>query len=132
METRLFNSSKDGSTYLLSKHVNNCGEGSLSLRRVNSDGSVSEPLINKNYFNGPGAKCIKRTYANGSSKIRNYPTASFSISEGDSFAMSGKMRKGNIILENLDVKLDKSNLDGLSPMAKRFVRKLGEAFAKIR
>ena len=134
METRLFR--HGGRTYLFTKesqaYQGSPNDYEANLRVVNSDGSVSEPLMTK-----------KR---NGSSIIRKNPHFAsginpwtFDITEGDKLTLSGDLFEGKVeYVSKFEIPVDEygrissDSLEELSPIAKRYLRKVGEFLAKIR
>ena len=121
METRLFR--HGGTTYLFTKesqaYHGSPNDYEANLRVVNSDGSVSEPLMTK-----------KR---NGSSIIRKNPHFAsginpwtFDITEGDKLTLSGEIPVDEY------GRISSDSLEELSPIAKRYLRKVGDFLAKIR
>ena len=137
METRLFK--HGGSTYLFTKESQAYhgypNDYEANLRVVNRDGSVSEPLITKKR---DGSSIIRKNsrFASGVSGIDPW---NFDITEGDKLTLSGALSRGKVeYVSKFEIPVDKNgrissdSLEDLSPIAKRWLRKVGEFLAKIR
>ena len=137
MDTRLFN--RGGRTYLFTKETNTIHGDPKSykatLREIKYDGSVSEPFITKER----GASTITRKnshYRDVSSSINPW---SFEITDGDKLTLSGRLQGGKVeAVDELKIPVDRNgrisgdSLENLSPIAKRWLRKVGEFLAKVK
>ena len=133
IETRLFK--HRGDTYLFTKETNTIPGDPKSykatLREIKYDGSVSEPLITK----GRSGSTITRFREGVSSEINPWK---FKITDGDKLTLSGKHIVGNIreiyefkIPTDGNGTISRDSLEKLSPIAKRWLRKVGEFLAKV-
>lgn len=133
IETRLFKHRRG--TYLFTKETNTIPGDPKSykatLREITYDGSVSEPLITK----GRSGSTITR-FREGVSSVIN--PKEFKIIDGDKLTLSGRRIGGNI-REIYEFKfpadgygtISRDSLEKLSPIAKRWLRKVGEFLAKV-
>ena len=137
IETRLFK--HRGDTYLFTKETNTIHGDPKSykatLREIKYDGSVSEPFITKKR---DGSSIIRKNsrFASGVSGIDPW---NFDITEGDKLTLSGALSRGKVeYVSKFEIPVDKNgrissdSLEDLSPIAKRYIRKIGEFLAKIR
>ena len=138
METRLFK--HGGSTYLFTKEsqaYRGCpNDYEANLRVVNGDGSVSEPLITKKR---DGSGIIRKNPCFASGVSSGIDPWNFDITEGDKLTLSGALSRGKVeYVSKFEIPVDKNgrissdSLEDLSPIAKRYIRKIGEFLAKIR
>ena len=134
METRLFKSN-DGNTYLFTKQVSPYDKSYYAhLRVVKDDGSVTEPLITKYVDN---STITRDNFRSGvSSKISS---SRFKVIEGDQLTLCGSLSRGKVeVIDELKIpvngyeKISSYPLEKFSPIAKRYLRKVGEFLAKIR
>ena len=133
METRLFKSN-DGNTYLFTKQVSPYDKSYYAhLRVVKDEGTVTDPLITK-YVNN--STITRDNFCHRvSSKIDG---SRFKVIEGDKLVLCGRLSGGKVeSIDQLNIPVNKIgeipnySLE-LSPIAKRYLRKIGEFFAKIR
>ena len=138
IETRLFKP-RNGKTYLFTKetHTSISGPNSYkaNLRRVESDGSVSEPLITKER-NGSSIIREDFRYKGVSSTVAPW---CFQITDGDELTLYGRLESGKVkAVDELKIPVDGNgrisgdSLENLSPIAKRWLRKVGEFLAKVK
>ena len=137
METRLFN--HGDSTYLFTRKTGTVlgspNSYDANLRRVESDGSVSEPLITKKRDSSTITR-KNSCYRGVSSEINPW---SFEITDGDKLTLSGRLDGGKVeAVDELKIPVDRygrisgDSLENLSPIAKRWLRKVGEFLAKVK
>lgn len=89
VDSRLFTSSKTGRTYLFTRINGALGTSSASLKCINPDGSVSEPLITKSV--GKEQHIIREGDGFKSSipKLSKSPSRDFYV-KGDKINIAGK------------------------------------------
>ncbi|HIT93037.1 MAG TPA: hypothetical protein IAD11_09015 [Candidatus Stercorousia faecigallinarum] len=141
VDSRLFTSSKTGRTYLFTR-INGASEtSSASLKSIEPDGSISEPLITKSVRKEGYIIREGDGFKSSVPKLPHHGFGDFYV-KGDKINIAGCFKADGKINYLTHFELPKTSegwimfsdksFKNMSPTAKRILNKIGEAFKQIK